>query len=201
MKNEMPREQTRKQQSHERIVTAAARAIRAHGYAGVGVAGVMQEAGLTHGGFYAHFPSRDALLVAAIEEAGRSSAASIQQRVASPDGQGAVAGPIAFRAFVESYLSDKLLKTHDAGCPVAALCSEMPRQSDEVRKASAARVRALVRLVDGLLPNRVHAEEAGVVAATLVGSLQMARALDGTAGRALLATTRDTLIARYAPDR
>ena len=59
----------RKQRSHERIVDAAARAIRQRGYAGVGVADVMKEAGLTHGGFYAHFPSRDALIVAALERA------------------------------------------------------------------------------------------------------------------------------------
>ena len=53
---------SRKELSHERIVDAAARAIRREGYAGVGVADVMKEAGLTHGGFYAHFPSRDAML-------------------------------------------------------------------------------------------------------------------------------------------
>ena len=54
---------SRKEETHERIVDAAARAIQRHGYAGVGVADVMKEAGLTHGGFYAHFGSRDALLV------------------------------------------------------------------------------------------------------------------------------------------
>ena len=67
----MPRPSSRKALSHERIVDAAARAIRREGYAGVGVADVMKEAGLTHGGFYAHFPSRDALLAAAMERAGR----------------------------------------------------------------------------------------------------------------------------------
>ena len=57
--------QTRRELSHQRILDAAARAVRRHGYAGVGVAEVMKEAGLTHGGFYAHFKSRDALLAAA----------------------------------------------------------------------------------------------------------------------------------------
>jgi len=185
--------QTRKQQSHERIVAAAARAIRARGYAGVGVAEVMREAGLTHGGFYAHFPSRDALLIAAIEQAGRSSGAA----AVVDGGEGE---PAALRLFIESYLADRLLKAHDAGCPVAALCSEMPRQSAEVRKASARRVRALVRRVERLLPAWAPAAEAGIIAATLVGGLQMARALDGAAGRALLATTRATLVARYAPE-
>ncbi|OXC91401.1 TetR family transcriptional regulator, partial [Achromobacter sp. KAs 3-5] len=68
---------SRKEQSHERIVDAAARAIRRAGYSGVGVADVMKEAGLTHGGFYAHFPSRDALLAAAMERAGQDGAARL----------------------------------------------------------------------------------------------------------------------------
>ena len=62
---------TRKELSHERIVNVAARAIRRAGYRGVGVADIMKEAGLTHGGFYAHFSSRDALLVEAMQRAGR----------------------------------------------------------------------------------------------------------------------------------
>src|SRR3984893_10594148 len=56
---------SRKEETHERIVDAAARAIQRHGYAGVGVADVMKEAGLTHGGFYAHFDSREALVIEA----------------------------------------------------------------------------------------------------------------------------------------
>jgi len=58
---------SKKQETRERILRAAARAIRKHGYEGVGVAEVMKDAGLTHGGFYAHFASRDALLAAAAE--------------------------------------------------------------------------------------------------------------------------------------
>src|SRR3954471_19823302 len=61
---------SKKEETRERILRAAARAIRKHGYEGVGVADVMKEAGLTHGGFYAHFESRDALLAAAVEQAG-----------------------------------------------------------------------------------------------------------------------------------
>ena len=63
---------SKKERTHERILDAAARAIRRNGYAGVGVADVMKEAGLTHGGFYAHFDSRDALLVEALARAGAS---------------------------------------------------------------------------------------------------------------------------------
>src|SRR5260370_40713911 len=69
----MEKTATRKEESHERIVRAAARAIRKHGYEGLGVAQVMKEAGLTHGGFYAHFDSRDALLAEAADRAGAES--------------------------------------------------------------------------------------------------------------------------------
>ena len=183
---------TRKEQSHHRIVDAAARAVRARGYAGVGVAGVMKDAGLTHGGFYAHFASRDALLIAAVEEAGRVSAEQMGARL-----EAAQPGISPFRALVEAYLSERLLEHPEAGCPVAALCAEMPRQSADVRKAGADRVRALVRAVGRALPVRAEPHDAGVVAATLVGSLQMARALNGAAGMALLAHTRATLLDRY----
>src|SRR5690349_8558801 len=125
---------SRKEDTHERIVEAAARALRRNGYAGVGVADVMKEAGLTHGGFYAHFPSRDALLVEALERAGKHSFESVTRAAE----QRAAKGVSAFRALVESYLSDGHLGSMESGCPVAALGSDMPRQSEAVREASAA---------------------------------------------------------------
>ncbi|MET0312161.1 MAG: TetR/AcrR family transcriptional regulator [Burkholderiaceae bacterium] len=182
---------SRKQITHQRIVDTAARAIRRGGFHGVGVAGIMKEAGLTHGGFYAHFASRDALLCEALERAGEESAARVTRNLNARAG---AAHP--FRRFVESYLADALLAAPEAGCPVAALASEMPRQASEVREAAARRVRGLVALVAGLLP-ATHAHEAGVIASQLVGALQMARALGNNAeGRALLAATRAAVVAR-----
>jgi len=184
---------SRKEETHERILDVAARAIRRHGYAGVGVADVMKEAGLTHGGFYAHFDSRDALIVEALERAGRESAEAIARAAAKRSASGAS----AFRALVESYLADRLLASIDAGCPVAALGSDMPRQSPKVREASALRVQRLVASVRAALPDAPRSA-AGVVAATLVGSLQLARALgDNAEGRALLAASRKSLLAQY----
>ncbi len=185
---------TRKQLSHDRIVDAAARAIRRNGYDGVGVADVMREAGLTHGGFYAHFASRDALLIEALERAGGGSAALLTRHVADAE----AVGVSRFRALVEGYLSDNLLKTRDAGCPVAALCSEMPRQSPEVRKASTQRVQSLVKYVAKALPEGIPPERAGVIAASLVGGLQVARAIGSLEqGKALLAATREALLEQY----
>ena len=107
-------------------------------------------------------------------------------------------GITPFRALVDNYLSDELLRNHDGGCPVAALCAEIPRQAPAVRRASTARVRSLVRCVAGALPATAAAGEAGVVAATLVGSLQIARAI-GTIdeGKAILAAARRDLLDRY----
>lgn len=190
----MDKQPTRKEISHERIVETAARAIRRGGYDGVGVADIMKEAGLTHGGFYAHFASRNALLVEALERAGKTSAASIARQTEARKEKGV--SPL--RALVDSYLSDSHLKATDAGCPVAALVSEMPRQAADVRKASAARVRALVNRVQQALPARASADQAFVIAGTLVGTLQLARAIGSIEqGKAMLAATRKSLLHQY----
>ncbi|MBV9889844.1 MAG: TetR/AcrR family transcriptional regulator [Rhizobacter sp.] len=182
---------SRKEETHERILDVAARAIRRHGYAGVGVADVMREAGLTHGGFYAHFDSRDALLVEALDRAGRDSAQTVMRAIERRPAKGVS----AFRALVEAYLSDEHLASLETGCPVAALGCDMPRQSERVRDASAARVRRLVATVRSTLPPAERAA-ASVVAATLVGTLQLARAL-GADGNAVLASARRTLLQQY----
>jgi TetR/AcrR family transcriptional regulator, transcriptional repressor for nem operon len=184
---------SRKEETHERIVDAAARAIRKHGYAGVGVADVMKEAGLTHGGFYAHFGSRDALLVEALERAGRESFDAVTRAAERHAGKGVS----TFRSFVETYLADGHLASLDTGCPVAALGCDMPRQSQAVREASATRVQRLIAGVRATLPQTPRAT-ASVVAGTLVGALQLARALgDNAEGRAVLAATRKSLIQQY----
>jgi AcrR family transcriptional regulator len=186
---------SRKEETHERIVEAAARAIRRNGYAGVGVADVMKEAGLTHGGFYAHFDSRDALLVEALERAGRDSVAAVTRAAEKH----AAKGFSAFRSFVETYLGDDQLASLECGCPVAALACDMPRQSPAVREASVLRVQRLVAGVRSTLPATSRAV-ASVIAGTLVGTLQLARALGNNAeGRAVLAAARKSLIQQYNP--
>ena len=184
---------SRKETTHERIVEVAARALRRNGYAGVGVADVMKEAGLTHGGFYAHFESRDALLVEALDHASRESGEAVSRDAQQRAGKG-ISG---FRSLVETYLADRQLASPESGCPVAALACEMPRQSAAVRDASAARVQWLIAGVRNRLPWK-HRAAASLVAGTLVGSLQLARALgDNAEGRALLSGSRKALISRY----
>jgi TetR/AcrR family transcriptional repressor of nem operon len=183
---------SRRQLSHERILDAAARAVRQHGYTGVGVADVMKEAGLTHGGFYAHFKSRDALLAAAVEHAGADSARIMSRRMAALLERGA--SPV--RALVEAYLTDKHIRTTDGGCPVAALGSEMPRQAGEVREVARQRVTALVEMVRQVLPPDSPPDRAFALASSLVGAVQLARAL-GEQGQDMLRATSETLIKQY----
>lgn len=190
----MESQPSRKQLSHERIVETAARAIRRAGFHGVGVADIMKEAGLTHGGFYAHFASRDALLAEALECAGRDSTARLEKGVASRHARGAS----VFRALVEGYLSERHLGSTESGCPVAALASEMPRQAPEVREAAARRVRSLIAKVRAVLPPGASPDSAAMIAGELVGALQLARALgDNAEGKALLATVRRNLLAQH----
>jgi TetR/AcrR family transcriptional regulator, transcriptional repressor for nem operon len=172
----MPRTtSSRKDATHERIVAAAARAIRRSGYNGTGVADIMKEAGLTHGGFYAHFPSREAMLVEAADRASAESTADSARIAASvPPRQ-------ALSALVGRYLSKAHIESAEDGCVVAALASEMPRQTRQVRKAATRHIKEMIDLVARQLPNWGKAnahERALVTVATMVGAVELARAVD-----------------------
>jgi len=164
-----------KETTHERIVDAAARAIRRSGYSGTGVAGIMKDAGLTHGGFYAHFESREAMLAEAADRAGGESLAMMQQVAAS------VPPPQALAAMMAAYLSKTHVDAVETGCATAALCSEMPRQAPEVRRAATRRIKEMIDLVARQSPDwgqpGAH-ERAMVTIATMVGTLALARAVD-----------------------
>ncbi|MBV8500812.1 MAG: TetR/AcrR family transcriptional regulator [Paucibacter sp.] len=181
---------SRKELSHERIVEAAARAIRRSGYHGVGVADIMKEAGLTHGGFYAHFESREQMLVEAMQRAGRVGTGLMAEHIAAQEAR----GENPFAALVNGYLSDEQLDNIDCGCIVAALSSEMPRQGEAVRDEARLRVLSLIQAVRGALPAGADNAEADAIAATLVGALQLARTLGGQAGKSLLTRTRKFLL-------
>jgi len=164
-----------KEITHERIVETAARAIRRSGYGGTSVADIMKEAGLTHGGFYAHFPSRDAMLAEAADRAGAEAVAvSMRVTAAAPPKR-------ALQALLSAYLSKAHLEGIETGCPVAALGSEMPRQAPEVRRAATRRIKEMIDVVARQSPDwgqpGAH-EHALVTVATMVGALLLARAVD-----------------------
>jgi len=167
-----------KEASHERIVDAAARAIRRSGYDGTGVADIMKEAGLTHGAFYAHFASREAMLAEAADRAGAEANDLATSVVAS------VLPEQALQSLIGVYLSKTHLQGIETGCPTSALCSEMPRQSPEVRRVATRRIKEMVDLVARQLPDwgqpSAH-ERALVTVATMVGTLTLARAVNDPA--------------------
>ena len=165
----------RKDATHERIVEAAARAIRRSGYGGTGVADIMKDAGLTHGGFYAHFDSREAMLAEAADRAGADTVATMTRvaDAARPDQ--------ALQAIIRAYLSKAHVEAVETGCAVAALGSEMPRQAPQVRRAATRRIKEMIDLVARQSPDwgqpGAH-ERALVTVATMVGTLLLARAVD-----------------------
>lgn len=184
---------SRKEITHQRIVETAARAIRRSGYDGTGVADIMKEAGLTHGGFYAHFSSRDAMLAEAADLAGADTVA-VAERIFA-----AVPQEQALCALMDAYLSDEHTDNIESGCALAALGSEMPRQAPEVRKASTRRIKEIVSLVERQMAGQPEAREKALVTiATMVGTLLLARAVDEPA---LSQEFRQAALKHYQADK
>jgi AcrR family transcriptional regulator len=165
----------RKEATHDRIVETAARAIRRSGYHGSGVAEIMKEAGLTHGGFYAHFESREGMLAEAADRAGAEGVAALARAAA------AAPPKKALEAMLRAYLSREHVAGVETGCPVAALGSEMPRQAARVRRVATRRIKEMIDLVARQTPDWGQAgahERALVTVATALGALVLARAVD-----------------------
>jgi len=164
-----------KEATHERIVETAARAIRRSGYDGTSVVDIMKEAGLTHGGFYAHFASREAMLAEAARRACAESAAVAADVVAS------VPPEQALTYMLQAYLSRENLEQVERGCPLAALGSETVRQAPEVRRVTTRHIKEMVDLGARQSPDwgqpGAH-ERALVTVATMVGTLLLARVVD-----------------------
>lgn len=165
--------QADKAASHDRIVNIAAARMRRNGISGVGVAELMQEAGLTHGGFYRHFESRDDLVGAAVERA----LAQGSERTVDTAGQG---GRRAFEAIVDDYLSPAHRDFPEAGCAVAALAEDISRANDRPRAVYGRQVEQYLELFAGLTPSSDPAGDrrrACLVLSALVGAIAMARAV------------------------
>nr|WP_315219738.1 TetR/AcrR family transcriptional regulator [uncultured Duganella sp.] len=189
--------QARKEVTHERIVEVASRAIRRSGYDGTGVADIMKEAGLTHGGFYAHFASREALLAEAADRA-RAEALGWTAQVfeAAPEGRG-------LQALMQAYLSDEHLNGVERGCAVSALGSEMHRQAPEVRHVATRHIRQLIDIVAGEIAkgsaeggDRGAHDEAMVRISAMVGTVVLARAVDDPA---LAKSLREAALKYFSP--
>jgi TetR/AcrR family transcriptional regulator, transcriptional repressor for nem operon len=163
--------------TRERILETAARRFRERGYEGIGVADLMKEAGLTHGGFYGHFSSKEELIAEASTRALTGSLAllgEIAER-ASRDRLAAVA---------KAYLTSSHRDDPGSGCLLAALGPDVSRQGPAVRRRVSEYVRSAVDLLITLVPGKSKATrrtKAITTYATLVGAMVMARAVDDPA--------------------
>ncbi len=161
-----------KAETHERIVKRAAVRLKERGAAGLGVAELMKEAGLTHGGFYAHFSSRDALIGEAFAHAMEQTAQRWRTRAdTAPEGQG-------LAAIVDGYLTTEHRDNVGRGCALPALGAEVVRASPKTRKAFAARIEDMVEVLAAEMPAsapRAARREAIAALATMMGALMLAR--------------------------
>jgi TetR/AcrR family transcriptional regulator, transcriptional repressor for nem operon len=154
-----------KADSHERIVATAAARIRESGTATPGVTEVMNAAGLTHGGFYKHFDSREDLIAEAVER----TFAESEQEVSAVTAD--AADPLA--AFVDWYVSAGHRDNPATGCGVVALGADVARADTRVRDAYTAQVKRYLTHLEELAGDR-----ATVMLSTLVGAVLVARAVD-----------------------
>jgi TetR/AcrR family transcriptional repressor of nem operon len=173
-------------ENRRRVVDAASRLFRRRGFDGVAVAELMTEAGFTHGGFYNHFRSKEALAAAALEHAFAEMA---RERERAKD----------IAHFVSNYLSEASRDAPDMSCPAAALAGDTSRQPAETKAVFATGVDSMIKFIEQRLSSETTLSQEALrnravqLAATIVGALALARAMpkDSPLAHEILALTRD----------
>jgi TetR/AcrR family transcriptional regulator, transcriptional repressor for nem operon len=182
--------QAQKEKTHKRIVAIASERFREKGLAGFGIADLMKEAGLTVGGFYKHFDSRDELVAEALSDA--FGTWQLQKEAAESSGQ-----PLSFEKLIDDYVSDVHRKNPGAGCAFTALAPEIARSDQRTRALTSDQVKADIELIVGLLPGRdkcATRSRAILTFSALVGAMSLARAVsDEALSREILKTVADLL--------
>jgi TetR/AcrR family transcriptional repressor of nem operon len=181
--------------TRERVLKEAAKEIRERGPDNVAVAGVMARVGLTHGGFYAHFASKDAL----VKEAIGTMFADARKRTERIDANG---DPRAvLRAYVDFYLSPAHRDSRDRGCPLPTLSGDFARSQPATRDRFGAGVDGIASRLAVPLAALGYADaqaESHALLAQLVGGVALARAVgDPALSDAMLADTHASIVARY----
>ncbi|WP_422378052.1 TetR/AcrR family transcriptional regulator [Roseibium sp.] len=178
----MPRmSEAEKQKSHNKILEAAARMLREEGTDATSVSDVMQAAGLTHGGFYRHFRSKDELVSAAFRKAVDDVLTEMEQ--APDDAQ----KTRARRDYIDTYLSKCHVDNRGDGCPLAALAIDLSRGEEAARRDGL----AAVDRVSALLKTGDAAAQGTALLALMVGTVTLARlAENGEATEAILEAGR-----------
>jgi TetR/AcrR family transcriptional repressor of nem operon len=185
-----------KQRTRERLLKETAKAIRREGPHQVGVAAVMAKAGLTHGGFYAHFKSRDEMIAEGVAEMFREGRARLALSIADrPPAE-------ALRDYVDFYLSPAHRDARTSGCPLPFLSADAPRLPAPVRARFAEGVQALEASLAAQLAALGRADpeaEAGSLLAEMVGALTLARAEpDKARADEMLRRSRERILQRFA---
>jgi TetR/AcrR family transcriptional repressor of nem operon len=154
-------------ENRERILTEAARLFRERGVSAVGMDALAEAAGMTHGSLYSQFDSKEHLATEALGRAFDASAAKYDEVE-------------TLSAYVERYLSPRHRDTPGSGCAIATLGCEVPRQGNAMRQTFTEGLRRLTERLTRLLPKagRKSENEALALAATLVGGMILARAVD-----------------------
>lgn len=186
--------ETHKSETRARVLKEAAREIRAKGPGGFAVAGVMARAGLTHGGFYAHFGSRDALISEAIGTMFVDTEGRFETMMSGREPADALA------AYIKFYLSREHRDTRERGCPIAALSSEADRLASVSREKFGSGVQSLTaKIADLLAQNGMDDKSAApALLASLVGALTLARSVaDPAQSDAILRDVSVSLLHQY----
>jgi TetR/AcrR family transcriptional repressor of nem operon len=165
--------QAQKAESRQRVLESASRQIREHGIEALGVAECMRSAGLTHGAFYGHFASRDALIVEALEYALSQS----EERMAARAIDAGKRADTPLQSIAEAFLDERHLKNPGTGCALCALAGEARHASADIRALLTRYLRELTALVAQAASNGDEKLALGIVA-TIVGAITLARAVD-----------------------
>jgi TetR/AcrR family transcriptional repressor of nem operon len=185
-----------KQETHARIVRKASVRLREKGAHGIGVADLMKEAGLTHGGFYAHFDSREALLIEAFAYAMDRSMDYWRKSTAETSPEKRLA------MIVDSYLTASHRDDPGRGCAVPTLGADIARESPKARKAFAAKLEQMIDMIAEQLinlPPKAARKQAAVTLATMMGTLVLSRiAGSGEFSDEILAAGREAVLGRVA---
>ena len=197
----MPRVSRAEAQNHRQQITeASARLFKERGVNGVSVADLMGAAGLTHGGFYGHFESKDALAGIAVAHAFEQSAERWRKRIASQPNEAAGRALI-----VDRFLSAPSLREVGLGCPSVSLAADVAREpaTAPIRQAYGEGLEALVAILSAVEdgPDAAAQRRAALADyATMAGALMLARATEGTPlSTELLAAARERLLRAPAP--
>lgn len=180
---------------HQKIVRDASRRVRAEGLTGAAVSAVMRDVGLTHGGFYKHFRSKNGLVVESLREAFRETANRLAQA-----GEQAQPGT-AWKAIVKAYLSPEHCDHTEFGCPLAALAPELARADQTVKAQILGEMTKYRSRMLPFMPGRRAAEKERAFVAiisTMAGAVAIARILPDQATRAkVLTSARDFLLRSF----